>query len=149
PPRMDFWFDTPVTLPINEEIQVQVTTNAVADQVTALLWLAPLGWKPLNIPKGIPPVPIFDIKVTFTPTIVLNQWSAPVTITLAQNLRGGTYAVTGWETQGTGMVGSRIIFPSAYIYKGPYTSRRLRPGTINSNTLGDYPVAYGYKGVSV
>lgn len=149
PPRVDFWFDTPVPLPQNEEIQVQVVTNAVADQVTALLWIAPVTWQPNNIPKGIPPVPVFDTKVTFSPTGVLNAWSTPVTLTFAQNLRGGTYAVVGWETQGTNMVASRLIFPSAYIYKGPSTSRRLRPGTISSNTLGDYPVAYGYRGVSI
>jgi hypothetical protein len=142
PPRMDFWFKSPVPLPQNEEIQFeQVQTAAVADQVTGLMWIATQGWTP-KIPVGLPPIPVFDVAITFTPTLVLNAWSTPALMTLAQNLRGGTYAVVGAEFEGANVVACRIIFPQAFIYQG----RRLRPGTVASNALGDLPSVYGSVG---
>jgi hypothetical protein len=141
PPRIGLWFRAPFPLPQNEEIQAQVTTNAVADQTETFLWLAAPGWD-APLPQGLPPLPFFDCKFTFAPTGVLNAWSAPVAITLLQNLRGGTYAVCGLELFGTNLLAGRIVFPQAYIYKG----RRLRPGVLASAVLGDLPGAYGQSG---
>lgn len=141
PPRMSFWFPHPFPMPLNEEIQAEITQGAVADQVEVFLWLASQGW-PAKLPVGLPPLPFFDVAFTFAPTGVLNQWSLPVPIVLAQNLRGGTYAVVGLELFGTNLLAGRIVFPQAYIYKG----RRMRPGVLASAVLGDLPAAYGKEG---
>lgn len=141
PPRMDFWTHAPVPLPLNEEIQLSVTTgsSSVAAPITAILIIAPQGqWSP-KIPQGMTPVPIFEMTASCTPTLNSNAYSALVPLAFSQNLRGGSYSVVGMEMIGAGLLGGRLVFPQAPIIN----KRRMRPGMIASNAVGDQTLALG------
>jgi hypothetical protein len=143
PPRMDFWTHAPVPLPMNEEIQIGVTgTSADTFPITCAMIIAPVGNWSNKLPVGITPVPVFEMAFTATPTLNNNQWSTLALPTFNQNLRGGTYAVVGFEMQGTGLLCGRIVFPQAPLIN----NRRMRPGCIASNAIGDQTLALGQVG---
>jgi hypothetical protein len=144
PPRMDFWIHAPIPLPMNEEIQINVTTgsSSVAAPITAVLIIGPQGQWNNKIPQGITPVPIFEMRASCTPTLNSNAYSGLVPLAFEQSLRGGTYAVVGAEFIGLGVLAARIIFPQAPLING----RRMRPGCIASNAVGDQTLAVGLIG---
>lgn len=139
PPRMDYWTKFPVPLPMNEELQFQVNSSGT-DTVgaTGLLVIGVQGWNNSQ-PQGIPPLPMFEMRFSCTPTLNSGAWSTLVAPVFEQSLRGGTYAVCGMEVQGTNLIAARIVFPQAMIYRG----RRLRPGWVASNALGDLTATVG------
>lgn len=142
PPRMDFWMGFPMPLPEQEEIQLQVNASGT-DTVgaTGLLWIATPSWNDRQS-KGIPPLPMFTIKFTATPTLVPGQWSTIQQLTFEQSLRGGTYAIAGMEIVGTNVLAGRVVLP-----QGPQINgRTLRAGVLASNTYGDVTLLTGTKG---
>lgn len=121
-------------LPINEEIQVQVSNNlgAATEQENALLLLLATDWS-RNLPQSSRMPPIIPVRATFTVTPTINAWSGPQAINLSQALRGGVYAVVGAVCQGTNAAAFRLIFPRYRLWHG----RKLRPGWPVQNAIGD------------
>jgi hypothetical protein len=138
-PQLDWWDTYPAPIPQNEEFTLKVSDTA-NEQVTAFLWLGSGGNWNRNLPAGKPPVPIFECRLNFTtPALVANAWSGLTTPTFEQSLRGGTYAVVGMEGQGAGILAARLVFPRAPMYK----QRKMRPGFLMSQALGDVPMRHG------
>ena len=138
PPRMDIWTEHLVPLPINEEIQVQVNSTG-ADTTTAVIILGAKDWS-RNLPPGQPPVPVFEMRFTCTPTMNSQAYSTPVAMVFEQSLRGGQYAVVGVQCQATGLLAFRLIFNRPRFYNGI----PLRPGGLGSAALGDQPLGMGW-----
>jgi hypothetical protein len=134
PGQIDQWTYAPIPIPKNEEFQIKVTDTA-SEQATNFVWIGTTDWN-RNIPAGMPPVPIFEARVTATPTSVANTWTAPVAITFEQNLRGGIYAVVGAEGFRANGMAFRLVFPRNKMYHG----RRLRPGTLFNQAVGDFRI---------
>lgn len=130
---LDYYTHHPIPLPQNEEIQFQVNGSG-ADTIggVGLLVIATPDWRRGVIPKGISPLPCFNMKFTCTPTLAARNWSTLQNMTFEQSLRGGTYAVCGMEVWGTNLLCGRIVFPQSPMYQG----RRLRPGGVASNAYG-------------
>lgn len=134
PPRMDIWTQYPVPLPQNEEIQVQVTTSG-ADTTTCMLVLG-LQSPITPIPQGKPPLPVFEMRFTASPTFNTQTWAGLGAPTFEQSLRGGTYAVVGAQFQATGLLAARAVFPVPPLVQ----SRPVRPGALASQAIGDQPL---------
>ena len=146
-PQWDSWLAYPPEIPLNEESQVQVSNNGAGEIENVVLQIAPDDWT-ANLPQG---ELALCVRATAAITPTLNAWSGPNAITLAQSLRGGVYAVVGTVVQGTNAVAWRWIFPRNKMYHG----RRLRPGGLIQNALGDtinnqvdpWVLGWGVKGV--
>lgn len=129
--QVDWYIPAPLPVPLNEEFQIQASNNlgAATEQENAILWLATQDWS-MNLPRGVMPI---CVRATAAITPTINVWSGPSAITLIQSLRGGVYAVVGATMQGTNAAAFRIIFPRYRLYHG----RKLRPGGLIQNALGD------------
>lgn len=131
PPQVQ-WFDAiPVVFPRYEEVTIKVTTTGAAEQDTVFMWLA----KPplmLNLPASQIPFPLV-IRATAAVTLVANNWSALAGLTFEQTLKGGTYAVCGAQVQCPNGQAFRLVFPRAPMNG----NRKMRPGWLCSNALGD------------
>lgn len=132
-PQWDNFYDMPIQLPLNEELQIQYSNNlaAATEQEQVLLWLATDDWN-ANIPRGRQMI-VARATMAVTPTV--NAWSASQAITLSQALRGGVYAMIGCIVQGTNAAFYRVIFPRYRLYHG----RKMRPGGVIQNAIGDEP----------
>lgn len=139
PPNLDMYIDYPVPLPMNEEIQINVTSTAGADSITYLAMIGPDNWKK-DIPRGMPPIPMFEMRFTCSPTFAgaatTQAWAGLVNPTFEQSLRGGTYAVVGMQIQGTNLLAARIVFPQSEMING----RRMRPGVLATSKIGGTPL---------
>jgi len=135
PPRIDERFDLPLPVPLNEEVQFQVSNNlgAATEQAWGLMQIATSDWTQ-NIPRGVMPIMV-RATVTFNPGSLV--WSGPQVLAFEQSLRGGVYAVVGAEVQAPAVIAFRLIFPRYKLYNG----RKLRPGWICQQAVGDliYP----------
>lgn len=136
PPRVDERFDYPIPIPINEEVQFQVSNNlgASTEQAWGILQIGTQDWSQ-NIPRGQMPIMV-RCTATYNPGSLV--WSGPQALTFEQSLRGGVYAVVGAECQGAALIAFRLIFPR---YKLAYGVRKLRPGWLCQQAVGDliYP----------
>jgi hypothetical protein len=133
---VDLRTDWPVPLPLNEEFQAQTTNNAGAGtRSNVAIWLMTNDWT-RNLPTGILPI---MIRATVACTGVANAWSGPSTLTFEQSLRGGVYSIVGADAQVAGSIAHRAIFPRQKLYQG----RKLRPGNLTLNAVGDFPPLYG------
>jgi hypothetical protein len=131
-PNMDFYYDAPPPIPLNEEFQIQTSNNnAGTEQDFGLIWIATSDWSQ-NLPRG---VQLINVRATVAVTGILNAWSGPAGITLSQSLRGGVYAVVGAVCQITVGIAFRIVFPRYRLYNG----RKLRPGNLCMQNIGDTP----------
>lgn len=140
-PQLDWWLLNPPKIPQNEEFQIQTSNNlgAASEQSTCFIWIAPSGSWNQNLPRGMDPTPIMEVRCNFTTnTTTANSWSGLGPLTFEQSLRGGTYALVGCEYQGAALQACRFVFP-----RGPiFHNRRLRPGTLGSQALGDVPIDF-------
>lgn len=130
PPQVAWLRQAPPWIPQNEEYTVKVTTTGAAEQDTYMMWVATNAFN-ANIPANQLIIPV---RFTAAPTLVANAWSAAVALTMEQSLRGGTYAVVGAQVQCPSGLAFRLIFPK---YKLAYGNRKLRPGWITQQSLGD------------
>jgi hypothetical protein len=130
-PQWDLYLAAPPELPQNEEFQVQLSNNlgAGTEQESVIIQAAPDDWTQ-NIDRG---EMILQVRATSAVTNILNAWSGPFALTLAQSLRGGVYAIIGTVVQGANAVAWRWIFPRNKMYHG----RRLRPGGLVQTAIGD------------
>jgi hypothetical protein len=132
----DLRADWAVPIPLNEEFQIQTTNDAgAAVRQNAAFWILTNDWN-RNLPPAIFPI---MIRATATPTKIANAWSGPSTITLEQSLRGGVYSIIGADCFAAGCIAFRCIFPRQKLYSG----RKLRPGNLCQNALGDFPPLQG------
>ena len=135
PPRVDERFDYPMPVPLNEEIQFQVSNNlgAATEQAWGLMQIATPDWTS-NLPQGQMPI-LVRCTATFNPGTL--TWSGPQVLAFEQSLRGGVYAVIGAECQAASVIAFRLIFPRYKLYQG----RKLRPGWLCQQAIGDliYP----------
>lgn len=146
-PQLDWRLLRNLVFPQNEEIQLQVSNNlgAATEQATVFIWIAPAdgSWNQ-TFPKAAKlretdPTEELECRINFTTnTIVANSWSGLTALTFEQSLRGGVYAVMGVQLQGTGIQAFRLVFPRAFNYMG----RRMRPGTLCSQAIGDVPMDF-------
>lgn len=136
PPRVDERFSYPMPVPINEEVQFQVSNNlgAATEQAWGLIQVCTTDFS-RNLPKGQMPIMV-RATATYNPGSLV--WSGPQSITFEQSLRGGVYAVVGAECQGAALIAFRLIFPR---YRLAYGVRKLRPGWMCQQAIGDliYP----------
>jgi hypothetical protein len=130
-PQFDLYLAAPPPLPMNEEIQVQLSNNlgAATEIENCGLLLLTKDWTPQR-PAAIATM---IVRATFTVTPTLNVWSGGQTIALSASLRNGVYAVVGATCQGTNAAFFRIIFPKYRLYLG----RKLRPGLPVQTAVGD------------
>lgn len=128
PPQIGWLRQAMPDIPINEEYTVKVTDSA-SETPDYFMWLATQDWS-ANLPAYKLLIPV---RVTATVTIVAHAWSALGALTFEQSLRGGTYAVCGAQFQGTHMTAFRLVFPKYRLYNG----RKLRPGSLAQNAIGD------------
>lgn len=130
-PQWDSFIAYPPEVPQNEEFQVQASNNlgASTEIENCVIQLAPDDWNN-NLDRGDYS---FPVRASFTVTPTLNAWSGGQILTFSQSLRGGTYAILGTVVQGSNSVAWRWIFPRNRLYHG----RRLRPGGLIQNAIGD------------
>lgn len=97
----------PFPLQMNENLDLQATTTAAGPNVImGLVWI--------STDRGLAPMPagnIYTMRGTGTTTATAAAWSL-VTVTWANTLPAGNYAVVGLEAVGTTLKGARLIFPN-------------------------------------
>lgn len=131
PYNMDDYRDNPLPLPMDEELAVEISNNlgAATEQENVFLFIAPQTWN-RNLPQGLQTL---TLRVTATPIGVAQAWSALTALTFSDNLRAGWYAVTGMQVQGANALAARLVFARSTMYN----NRKLRPGVIVSQAIGD------------
>jgi hypothetical protein len=132
-PVGDLFLAASPPVPLNEEFQVQWSNNlgSGTEQEQTIVLLGTTDYTQ-NVPAGKLPI---NVRASFTVTPTVNAWSGPNVITLSQSLRGGVYAMVGGFVQGTNAAFWRVIFPRYKLYHG----RKLRPGWVVQNAIGDVP----------
>jgi hypothetical protein len=140
PTSPTFWnrYDqAPLPLPQNQQIQTLVTNNLGAStEIENVVWqIGTADWS-LNLPSGQ-----YDFigRATATITPTLNGWNENQAIAFDQLPLGGVYAVIGAHCVGSNAVAWRLNFPRTRMYLG----RRLRPGNLLINALGNVPDLQG------
>lgn len=129
PPQVQWFDDGKPEFPTNEEVQVQITSTAAMASGNSFLWLGTKDWN-RNLPRGRLTIPV---RATAAVATTANTWSALGAIALDQGLRGGVYAVVGAACFCADMLAFRLVFPRQKMYHG----RKLRPGWLGTNALGD------------
>lgn len=127
--------DYPMELPVNEEITIEATTNAVGPIVTrAHLWLAKPEWS-RTLPPGLM---ILNTRATAVVAAATETtWTALAALAFERDLANGVYAVVGANVVAANAVGFRLFFPSSQ----PVEGRQLRPGGLVQNAIGTAPLA--------
>lgn len=124
--------DYPMPMPMNEDIAIESSnTDAAAQQASFFLGLSPPGWN-RNLPRGLARL---TVRATAAVTDVAFAWSTEGNLTFIENLKGGWYSVVGCYVIEPDLQAFRIVFPNGNIYN----QRRMRPGGIGIEALGDLP----------
>jgi hypothetical protein len=125
--------DYPMEIPMDEEVAMEGSNNlgAATENSYGHLWIAGPQWS-RNLPKGIHR---FCERATYTITAVAQQWTIGA-LTMAEQLKGGVYAVCGMEVQDAGVQAARLVFVRGNTVNG----RRMRPGCIVDEALGNRPI---------
>lgn len=130
-PQWDLWGDQGPMLPMNQEIQLQISNNlgAATEQENGIVQLGTPNWN-----RQVEP-PLFSLwtRATFVVTPTINVWSGPQSLVLSQSLLGGTYGVRRCIVQGSNAAAWRFIFARPL----NYLSYPLRPGDLIQNAVGD------------
>jgi len=130
PPRTAWFNGSLPIIPQNEEIQLNVTDGASENAAAFMIIQTPN--LSMNLPAGQQTI---NVRATCAITQVANAWAGPGALTFQQNLRGGVYSIIGGQVVGSGTAAWRLIFPRSRFYMG----RRLRPGWIAQQAIGDLP----------
>jgi hypothetical protein len=133
----------PLTLPTLEEIAVQASDTAgVATHVETFLWIATPDHVYQCQQSSAQLAGFVNPKLTFRFTATVNSgaysWSGLTAIVPEVTLRGGWYTVLGVQCVVANLLAYRMVFARSPLYMG----RRLRPGNIGVNAVGNYPVYY-------
>lgn len=113
-----------------EELAIEATSDIAmgTERFTALIGLET---ERVPVPRG----DIYTIRGTSTTAATANAWS-DITVTWADLLSQGEYAVIGMETQSTNGQASRLIFED----------QTMRPGSISVSALANRTHKLFYKG---
>jgi len=116
-------FDHPLSLAVAENLQAAVTTSGSSTVwLTVFLESSPMGNKLAN------PVPanaqVETILATSSTTLTAHAWSL-CTLTLAQQLQAGTYALVGMRAESAKCLAARVAFAGG----------GFRPGCIGANSV--------------
>lgn len=135
--------DYPIALPLNEEIAVEGSNDlgAATENSTCFLFIAPPNWT-RNLPRGLARV---QVRATGAVAGVAQSWSLLGNLTFAENLRGGWYSIIGANCFDAGTLALRFVFPKPEIHQG----RKLRPGIICQETIGNKPWPLNRGGLGV
>lgn len=141
PPQIEDLRRCPLTLPTVEEIAVQASDTAgVATHVETFLWIATPDHQ-FTCPQGNAGG-FTNPKLSFRFTATVNSgayaWGGLTPIVPEVTLRGGWYTILGVHCVVANLLAYRLVFPRSPLYMG----RRLRPGNIGVNAVGNYPVYY-------
>lgn len=140
-PEVSEYLNNRLRLPVNEEITLEATTNAVGPaNANVGLWLAKPEWNPAE--------PFGEDIGWVRGTVVIaagaaNAWTAPVAIVLERDLFNGVYAV----------VGAQVVAPNAEYFRMQFRTqdggngRQHRPGGLVMNSLADVPWYMQSKGL--
>lgn len=131
-PRVHDFRRMPLRLPQNEELTLEATTDAAGPIVTgAVLWLAKPQWT-MTLPAGIE-----QLMVRATAVVAAGSettWTALAPLVMERDLFNGVYAVVGADVIAANARAFRLDFPSQKVVEG----RKLRPGGLVSNAIGDF-----------
>jgi hypothetical protein len=132
-PALVDYLNQMIQLPQNEEIALEVSNGAAANERdSSLLWLFTPDHQ-FSIPGGIMRL---VARATYgITTAAAFAWSGAGVFTFAENLRGGWYSVVGFNVFDASTLAARLIFPRARQYNG----RVMRPGTLVQNATGNRP----------
>lgn len=130
PPRVAWYSQQMPAMPQNEEIQIAMTDGASENAMVFLFLFTPGHTSNLPAVRNLVPA-----RFTAAITQVANGWSAPVTFSMEQSLRGGSYTILAAEVVCVNSALFRIIFPRSRFYRG----RRMRPGWLCTDVIGDQP----------
>jgi hypothetical protein len=127
--------DDPISLPMMEEISVQLSDNAgAATNVLALLAIAPPNWS-RNQPAGQTNL---TVKASMTINTGAFSWSGLTPFVFETTLKGGWYSIVGLEVEGTNLLAYQVNFPRFPLVQG----RKLYPGSFAIGAIGNLPPYY-------
>lgn len=126
--------DMPMALPMNEEITLEASTDAIGPaDVSVVLNLAKPSWN-MTLPRGLDQLKT-RATVVIPATADARTWSTPAAVVMERDLYNGVYAVVGANVRAVGYRAFRIFFPSQQLTGG----RQLRPGGLAESALGNQP----------
>jgi hypothetical protein len=133
-PIIDDYRYSPIDLPMNEEMQFQVSGNlgASTERDQAFMFVGTPDWR-MQLDEGLF-TQVHNFSFTVTPTV--GNWSGGQAVTFNQKPLGGVWGIKAMVIQGTNADAFRVIFPRSRLYSG----RRPRPGGIIQNAVGDVPM---------
>lgn len=113
--------DNPVPLETGESLNAQIDSNttAAADQ-SVLVWLAD------GAIQRVTGSPIYSVRATAAITCVAGAWTNG-SLTFAQTLPVGTYAIVGMRAEGATLIAARLVFRGS----------GLRPGCMGTDADTD------------
>lgn len=125
--------DMPIALPEYEQLIVEATNSAGgAEQTDCFLFISP-GTPNRNLPAGQQRL---LLQATFTAGgTAATQWNGPASLTFAENIKSGWYAVVGAQCVRAGTSAFRLIFAKPFMHSG----RKMRPGGLCTQTNGNFP----------
>lgn len=132
-PVVDWKWPSPIAMPLNEEITIEATTDAVgpADD-NHLLFLAKPDWQPRE-PSG---EDIGWVRATVVITAgAESAWTGLTAVVFERDLFNGVYAVVGANVVAANAVAFRLDFRTQPAVAG----RKHRPGSMVQDVLGDIP----------
>lgn len=101
PPFVNFRGMGPLLPPV-DEVALNASNTGAGEQQWAGLWVGDQS-------EGVPPGPVYTLKLTGTTTVVANVWNTCV-LTVATSLPAGKYAIIGMRCVSATGVLARIIF---------------------------------------
>lgn len=125
--------DMPMELPLNEELTIEASTDAVGPVIANFgLWLGKPQWN-RNLPRGLAQFTTRATSVVAAGSA--SSWTALSTLVFERDLYNGVYAVVGAVVVAANAIAFRLFFPSQPQIEG----RQLRPGGLVMNTVGLAP----------
>lgn len=142
-PNIDDYRQFAPSLPTYEDVSALVSNSLVGAQTSILhAWIGTQQWTPdMSIIQQMASGndPYIGRRMTMFVNPTLNKgafgWGADANVVFEQLPRGGVYAVIGGNVVAANCTAWRINFPRMPLYHG----RKLFPGDICSNALGDVP----------
>lgn len=132
-PHLQDFRDMPLRMPLNEEITLEATTDAIGPINTgAVLWFGKPQWR-----RTLPPN-VDQLMVRATAVVAAGSettWTALATLAFERDLFNGVYSVVGASVVAANARAFRLDFPSQRVVEG----RKLRPGGLVEDAVGDFP----------
>lgn len=134
--------DFPIDIPLREELAVEATVSAAGpEQNNQLIWIGDMGWN-RNLPVGQARI---TVRATGAVAGVANAWSGLGVLTLAENLRGGYYAMVGAQCFDAGTLAARFMFPRS----SSAMVKPMRPGILCQEAIANSPLKENMGGFGV